>query len=676
MSSPVLIISNPSSGDRTGPQFLAAHVLPLLDAHSISYSIQTTTRPEHAGELALAFLSSLAADGAATIIIAGGDGTLHEVVNALHPSGEKSNGPKDIRFVLLPLGTANALYHSYFPPSLRFKAEDYPQLSSVPVDIQPKLLSLACFLGGSTGKCHRLTLACTTFYPGPNGLKAPEPVISCVVTSTALHAAILHDAESLRTQYPGVERFKHAAERNISKWYEARAWVLPLPGGKVQLYDPTLGEFADLDVDKEEETEYDEPFAYFLSTVNVDRLEAAFRIAPLQRSHPPRDPSMDLLLIRPKRDPGFGKDLTGARAAFGGKVFRVMYGAYGDGAHVGYRYDGEGEVGEGGEGRTVVEYFRCGGWEWEPEGVDENAHLVCADGTIVKIPEGGKAVWNLRPRARTLASTVLLSRSAADWRTEPVSKLKDELRKRGLALSGNKGALVTRLVQADHARELASLSSSRDAAALVVPPAPPLPTTLTPSPRTVATTARVRATESLERDKFSPRPFAYAFQLPPAEPDHEEPGPNIPYLADSWGSQAFESASPPQPPESSEPKVLTVASVSTHLSGGPISNLFEISDRPDMGSSSSAGIQSASQRAVSHASGLLESVGEAVGGWGFPSDVLGLPEVKEENNKKERMREMSREEAGGLWAVGGILAGGWLLGAIFTPKKVEHEGKH
>jgi len=109
-----------------------------------------------------------------------------------------------------------------------------------------------------------------------------DDVISIVVTSTALHAAILHDSEALRTSVPGTERFKLAAAQNGTTWYRACARLLT----PVQRYDVNADAF--VPVSGEEVTlELQGPFVYFLSTVNVDRLEPLFRIAPLQCALPP-----------------------------------------------------------------------------------------------------------------------------------------------------------------------------------------------------------------------------------------------------------------------------------------------------------------------------------------------------------------------------------------------------
>jgi len=179
-----------------------------------------------------------------------------------------------------------------------------------------------------------------------------------VVTSTALHAAILHDSEALRASVPGIERFKLAAAQNATTWYRARARLL----APVQRYDVTAGAF----VNVAEEEELLGPFAYFLSTVNVDRLEPHFRIAPLQRALPPPPgaQTMDVLVVRPLRDPSLeGKAGEGERERFKETLWGVLGGAYQDGEHIKARYDSQdGKT----DGLPVVEYFRVRGWEWIP----------------------------------------------------------------------------------------------------------------------------------------------------------------------------------------------------------------------------------------------------------------------------------------------------------------------
>ena len=351
---PLIVVYNPACGDRKGAQLTTETILPLLTSHGLTPDkVAATEHAGHVGTLLLSYINGLTpperTEGI-TLVLVSGDGTLHEIVNALHGARASQDGPfPSLRIVLIPGGTANALHASFFPPS------------SAP-DAEPTLLaSLLTFLS-ATPRLVPLTLALTTIPPSAS---APEgtptsTVVSVVVTSTSLHAAILHDSEALRASVPGIERFKIAAAQNATTWYRARARLLD----PVQRYDVTSGAFVAL-----EEQELLGPFAYFLSTVNVDRLEQHFRITPLQRTLPPPHgtQTMDVLIIRPLRDPSLeGKDGEAERERFKERIWGALGGAYQDGAHVHARYtnpDGKADR------PPMVEYFRVGGWEWIPVSV-------------------------------------------------------------------------------------------------------------------------------------------------------------------------------------------------------------------------------------------------------------------------------------------------------------------
>jgi hypothetical protein len=188
-----------------------------------------------------------------------------------------------------------------------------------------------------------------------------DSVISAVVTSTALHAAILHDSEALRASVPGIERFKLAAEQNATTWYRARARLV----APVQRYDVTTNAFVPVS-GEEDSIELQGPFAYFLSTVNADRLEPLFRIAPLQRTLPPPPGvlTMDVVVVRPLRDLSLeGKSGQEERERYKERVWAALGGAYQDGAHIRARYD---TPNDNVDGLPIVEYFRVKGWEWIP----------------------------------------------------------------------------------------------------------------------------------------------------------------------------------------------------------------------------------------------------------------------------------------------------------------------
>jgi hypothetical protein len=227
---------------------------------------------------------------------------------------------------------------------------------------------------------------------GPRGGAPRTTTFAAVVTSAALHASILHDSERLRAEHPSLARFKLAAQANIARWYAADVALLPLPaplpgtGTAVLRYTPG-GALAPA-----QDTALAGPFAYFLSTANVDRLEPDFCIAPLVVRQPAAGPALDVVVLRPGRDGA----LAGAGApqdVFADKVGRVLGAAYAEGAHVDMVFapdaDGSVRAHSAGAGEPVVEYFRCGGWEWTPRAdADEHARLVCADGAVLALEPG------------------------------------------------------------------------------------------------------------------------------------------------------------------------------------------------------------------------------------------------------------------------------------------------
>jgi hypothetical protein len=256
------------------------------------------------------------------------------------------------------MGTANALYASLFAfcPNADVSSPSY------------KLQSVHAYL--ATAVPRPLTIMTTTFYSP--GSPPRESIRSAVVTSTSLHASILHDSERLRAQYPSIERFKIAAQENISRWYSAKVKLLPLleadPSGS-RLLQYCIKESSFIPVDSYQADKLlDGPFSYFLSTANVDRLEPEFCITPLHARFPASSPCMDIVLIRPKRDASL-EMLENPNEAFSAKVGKVLGGAYTAGSHVDMVHDGQGGVKKAEteeEGLPVVEYFRCGGWEWTP----------------------------------------------------------------------------------------------------------------------------------------------------------------------------------------------------------------------------------------------------------------------------------------------------------------------
>jgi hypothetical protein len=119
-----------------------------------------TERANHASSLLVEFLETNA--GEITVVLGSGDGTLHEIINALSVTelkGVRAGAlPSKLHFVLVPCGTANALYHSFFKTS-------------------DKLKSVHAFLDG--GRAVPLTLGITTLSGAPGKMIKPKGKSQC-----------------------------------------------------------------------------------------------------------------------------------------------------------------------------------------------------------------------------------------------------------------------------------------------------------------------------------------------------------------------------------------------------------------------------------------------------------------------------------------------------------------
>lgn len=399
---PLLLISNPTSGDNTGHRFVQNFVLKILEKHNLSITRTVITDgPGRAGTEALNFLREHEDQNDIGLLVSGGDGTMHEIINALYSAVDQFMRPHRIILALIPSGTANALYSSSFP---RISGEQTFQ--------DFKLQSLMSLIRGRES-IKRLSIMKTVIQNEDAGIESTT--FSAVVTSTSLHASILHDSEALRARIPDMSRFRVAAEKNITRWYHGSVALRAPDNSDIKIYDHGARAFvAYPTLNKNPSHVMQGPFSYFLSTVNVDRLEPTFVIAPLYTVLPPETEVMDIIVVRPGRDPSFHGDSKEVRAEFAGKMLQMFNEAYNDGAHIGLSYNGEGIVADYAAGMPLfVEYMRCAGWEWTPvsiplytvarnchdsflqEQADEAAHLVCSDGSVLLIPPGGKATSSI-----------------------------------------------------------------------------------------------------------------------------------------------------------------------------------------------------------------------------------------------------------------------------------------
>ncbi|WWC91196.1 uncharacterized protein L201_006138 [Kwoniella dendrophila CBS 6074] len=445
------IIVNPVAGHGKASEFTDGTIVPILQHLSIPYQIHTTSSPGNAGMIGRNIISKQNTN-VYKVAIVGGDGTFHEFIEGV-------NELQGIRWevILLPFGTANALFSSLFPPLS--SSENSSRISTyqsifdkLPTKLdeenQYQLSSLLSYLSKSSPICLPITqtvLSSSSANANNNGEDNGENILSHVVLSTSLHASILNDSEALRSTHPGVERFKIAAKQNSSKLFHANVSLHPSNNDEiVEQWDPRESKwvkpFTSINNDNASSPKeiknainINGPFSYFLSTSSVDRLEPSFVISPLtslrQKQEDNDNQHIYVTIIRPLRDPLITSAKTEDRKEkTSNRAFEVIGNAYSNGNHVNLTYpaykfskneenktddEAEGEkysLEVKGEGEPVVEVYRCSSFEWIPvdiadndkkenEGLDiGNSNLVCADGAIHSIPADGTARVRLEDR--------------------------------------------------------------------------------------------------------------------------------------------------------------------------------------------------------------------------------------------------------------------------------------
>ena len=98
-----LIIANPISGKKKSISLLNELVIPILQQKNIHYKSFLTEFPSHASRIVNQY-NFIEND---KIIVLGGDGTMHEVINGMLTREDSANIP----IGLLPAGSGNSLLH-------------------------------------------------------------------------------------------------------------------------------------------------------------------------------------------------------------------------------------------------------------------------------------------------------------------------------------------------------------------------------------------------------------------------------------------------------------------------------------------------------------------------------------------------------------------------------------
>ncbi|GJJ72209.1 hypothetical protein EMPS_04566 [Entomortierella parvispora] len=361
---PVIVVLNPNAGKKQGKAQLISVVEPALKNAAVPYSVIETTGRDHARvyfrDNIRQFLRNanqlpgkpdgvLSTDAPLRIMVLGGDGTVHEIVNGVLNGLEEEPvldlpNPR-ITLSVIPLGSGNAIATSLGHATVLDALGGF--LRSNNEDIIPmKIMSV------STRK--------ESSQEGVDSWKVQTHTL--VVNSFGLHCSTVYDGEGLRLL--GNERFKVSVLKNIAflKQYTARIDF----HGPVQKYDaniqaltPFVAQLQHQDTDQDNNRadgvtlSLSGPFTYLMITKQAF-LEPGFSPTPLARTS---DDWLDVLAVQ-----NVGR----------GKILEVLSAATKEGyKHIGY---------------DKVEYYKAKAVEIETpvEG------RLCIDGEFIHVSPGPK----------------------------------------------------------------------------------------------------------------------------------------------------------------------------------------------------------------------------------------------------------------------------------------------
>jgi diacylglycerol kinase family enzyme len=344
------VIVSVGSGDRRADDFFSSVVRPILES---IYGEKVVKRMKiHTTESATSILEltndvffPTANEGRPIrIILLSGDGGIVDLLNGF--SSKTSNPQMYVapQVVLLPLGTANALYHSINTGG--YNTWGLPALASWTAKPLPTFTA--------------------TFSPGarllvdegrqeeelPKDSDGNGILHGAVVASWAMHASLVGDSDTTEYRKHGVERFKMAAKEAL---YPADGSPPHPYKGKISILkeDP----YAIVSEGAQWTTLPEEEHMYVLATM-VSHLEQPFCISPATK---PLDGSMHLVHFGPRS---------------GDEAMAVMGKAYQGGLHV---------------QEEDVRYESIDGLRIEFEGKEEDGRWrrICVDGKIVRVERDG-----------------------------------------------------------------------------------------------------------------------------------------------------------------------------------------------------------------------------------------------------------------------------------------------
>lgn len=300
-----------------------------------AYQLHETESETHITDLSRTIFLPRANEGVAqTILLLSGDGGIVDIINVLLSSLQNDSYMKPV-IGLLALGTGNALASSIglTPVSSRglqtlFKGKPV----SLPT-FSAKFSSGSRFVGKSVP-------------PLVGSDEGRGLVYGAVVCSWGLHASLVAESDTLEYRKYGAERFKIAARELLSP---SDGSVPHSYKGKLTIFQKAQGEHREIvTLDRREHM-------YILASL-VSNLEENLRISPHSK---PLDGQLRLVHFRP---------LSAT------EVMRIFELAYQGGLHV---------------NDTDVHYDDIDGLRIDFEEQDDRWRLVCIDGKVVRVNEGG-----------------------------------------------------------------------------------------------------------------------------------------------------------------------------------------------------------------------------------------------------------------------------------------------
>lgn len=350
------VIVSTGSGHNQADAFFKNVVSPVLtelygSEKASEAQIHTTESETSILELAHSALLPKAQDGKRIrIILASGDGGIVDLVNGLLA---ESIAPsyKAPQVVLLPLGTANALYHS-----MNAGGENTWGLDSLS---SPTARPLPVFTATFSPGARLLVDEARKEEELPKDANATPVLHGAVVCSWGMHASLVADSDTTAYRKFGIDRFKMAATEAL----------YPTDGSLPHSYQASISVLKDGKWALLPEEEH----LYVLATL-VSHLEKPFCISPASK---PLDGSLRLVQFGPTT---------------GDDAMRIMGLAYQGGKHV------EDEK---------VRYEEIDGLRIDFKGKEEDARWrrICIDGKIVAVEKDGWMV--LRKEERRILDVVV-----------------------------------------------------------------------------------------------------------------------------------------------------------------------------------------------------------------------------------------------------------------------------